>query len=301
MARRAADDGGTGDDGDVNVSSLRQRAGDALFARVAGPDGPAARDRIHNAPGPRWFAPGSPVRIVHGDASMFVGGVRALLLQALHPAAMAGVAGHSGYRSDPWGRLARTSTFLAVTAFGTAEDAQAAVDRVRAIHERVRGTSPEGVRYRASDPDLLRWVHDAEVDSFVAAHRAVGHQPLSDAGYDTYVEEMATVAERLGVVDPPTSLAELAAQLDAYRPELRVSPQARDTIDFLLHQPPLPWALRPGYRALTSCAVATMPGWARDMIGWRPVVGRRAGRLATRAIRWSLAATPDAPREQVPA
>jgi len=290
-----------GDDGAVNLSSLRQRAGDALFARVAGPDGPAARDRIHNAPGPRWFAEGSPVRIVHGDASMFVGGVRALLLQALQPAAMAGVAGHSGYRSDPWGRLARTSTFLAVTAFGTADDAQAAVDRVRAIHERVRGTSPEGVRYRASDPDLLRWVHDAEIDSFVAAHRTVGHQPLSDAGYDTYVEEMATVAERLGVVDPPTSLAELAAQLDDYRPELRVSPQARDTIAFLLHQPPLPWALRPGYRGLTSCAVTTMPDWAQDMIGWHPRGGRRAGRLATRAIRWSLASTPDAPREQVPA
>ncbi|WP_449385941.1 oxygenase MpaB family protein [Cellulomonas soli] len=282
------------------LDAVRQRAGDALFARVAGPDGVAARERIHGTPGPRWFPPGSPVCVVHGDASMFVGGLRALLLQALHPAAMAGVAGHSGYRSDPWGRLARTSTFLAVTAFGTADDAQAAVDRVRAIHERVRGTSPEGVRYRASDPHLLRWVHVAEVDSFVAAHRAVGEHPLPPRGYDRYVAQLATVAERLGVVDPPRSEAELAAQLDAFRPELAVSSAARDTIGFLLHQPPVPWTLRVPYAGLTGCAVATLPPWARELVapGSSPVrraVARPAGRLVTGLIRWSLATTPDAP------
>jgi len=235
---------------------------------------------------------------------MFVGGVRALLLQALHPAAMAGVAGHSGYKSDPWGRLARTSTFLAVTAFGTADDAQAAVDRVRAIHERVRGTSPEGVRYRASDPDLLRWVHDAEVDSFVAAHRMVGAAPLSEAGYDEYVAQMATVAERLGVVGAPTTTAELRDQLEAYRPELRVSPQARDTIDFLLHEPPVPWTLRPGYGGLTAAAVVSLQPWARDLVRpagrlrrVRDAGARGAGRTVTRVIRWSLATTPDAPSE----
>ncbi|WP_029291804.1 oxygenase MpaB family protein [Cellulomonas sp. HZM] len=282
---------------------LRRRAGEALFERVAGPDGPAARARIHETPGPRWFPPGSAVRVVHADASMFVGGLRALLLQALHPAAMAGVAGHSGYRSDPWGRLARTSTFLAVTAFGTADDAQAAVDRVRAIHERVRGTSPDGVRYRASDPDLLRWVHVAEVDSFVAAHRAVGSARLPDERYDEYVAQMATVAERLGVLDAPTSVARLAEQLDDFRPQLRVSDQARDTIDFLLHQPPVPWTLRPGYAGLSSCAVATLQPWARAMVapGARTHGAVVAGRAVTRVIRWSLATTPDAPREPIPA
>ena len=132
----------------------RRRVGTALFLRVAGPDGIASRERIHGTPGPRWFAPDAAIRRVHGDASMFVGGLRALLLQSLHPAAMAGVAGHSGYRGDPWGRLARTSTFLAVTAFGTADDAQAAVDRVRAVHARVRGRTPDGVPYRADDPEL---------------------------------------------------------------------------------------------------------------------------------------------------
>lgn len=281
------------------LSSVRRRAGDSLFARVAGPDGFEARARIHGTPGPRWFAPGSPVRVVHGDASMFVGGVRALLLQALHPAAMAGVAGHSGYKSDPWGRLARTSTFLAVTAFGTADDAQEAVDRVRAIHERVRGTSPEGVRYRASDPELLRWVHVAEIDSFVTAHRLVGAAPLDDAGYDEYVAQMATVAERLGVVGAPTTLAGLRDQLEEYRPALRVSPQARDTIDFLLHDPPVPWTLRPGYRGLSACAVGSLQPWARAMVAPRARwhrTGRVAGRAVTSVIRWSLATTPDAPR-----
>ncbi len=162
----------------------RRRVGTALFLRVAGPDGLESRERIHGTPGPRWFAPDAAIRRVHGDASMFVGGLRALLLQSLHPAAMAGVAGHSGYRGDPWGRLARTSTFLAVTAFGTADDAQAAVDRVRAVHARVRGRTPDGQPYRADDPDLLRWVHVAEVDSFLRAHQRFGRRPLDPGGAD---------------------------------------------------------------------------------------------------------------------
>ena len=108
---------------------------------------------------------------VHADASMFPGGVAALLLQSLHPLAMAGVAGHSGYKGDPWGRLQRTSHFLATTTFGTVEDAEATIARVRAIHERVRGRDPKGRPYRASDPHLLRWVHVAEAHSFLTAHQ----------------------------------------------------------------------------------------------------------------------------------
>src|SRR5687767_13039419 len=120
--------------------ALRDRLGDAIFLRVAGPDGPRHAQRIHRTPGPRWFEPDSAIVRVHGDASMFVGGIRALLLQTLHPAAMRAVAEHSGYRGDMWGRLARTSRFLAVTTFGTADDAQQAVDVVRFIHDRITGT-----------------------------------------------------------------------------------------------------------------------------------------------------------------
>jgi hypothetical protein len=102
----------------------RSNLGRALFGMVAGPEGPNNRARFHEAPGPRWFGEDRPIRRVHADASMFVGGLRALLLQSLHPLAMAGVAEHSDYRGDPWGRLQRTSTFLAVTTYGTAADAR---------------------------------------------------------------------------------------------------------------------------------------------------------------------------------
>ena len=163
------------------LTAVRESLGAGLFQMVAGPDGPAQRARIHDTPGPRWFDEDRPVRTVHADASMFVGGLRALLLQSLHPLAMAGVAEHSDYRGDPWGRLQRTSTFLAVTTFGTAADAQRAVDKVRGIHRRVHGVAPDGRAYSADDPHLLEWVHIAEVDSFLLAHRLYGAVPLTGA------------------------------------------------------------------------------------------------------------------------
>lgn len=285
---------------------MRRRIGAELFARVAGPEGPARRARINGTPGDRWFGPERPIRAVHGDASMFVGGLRALLLQSLHPLAMAAVAAHSGYRGDPWGRLQRTSAFLAVTTFGTAQDAEEAVAHVRAIHARVSGTTPEGEPYRASDPHLLRWVHVAEVDSFLRAHRRYGATPLDEDGYDAYVADAARVAVALGVQDPPRDQAELAAQLDAYRPELRATPQARDAARFLLLSPPLPWAARAPYAVLAANAVALLPLWARVplRVPYLPVVEetgvRLAGRGLTRAIRWAMTPPPagsPAPRE----
>ncbi|MDP3890622.1 oxygenase MpaB family protein, partial [Nocardioides sp.] len=149
------------------MTNARGRLGEAIFLRVAGPDGPVQRQRIHHTPGPRWFPSDSAIARVHGDASMFVGGIRAVMLQTMHPAAMRAVAEHSGYRGDMWGRLARTSTFLAVTTFGTSDHAQRAVDTVRRIHARIEGTMPDGTPYAASDPHLLAWVHAAEVDSFL--------------------------------------------------------------------------------------------------------------------------------------
>src|SRR3954449_2416819 len=145
------------------IEDVRTAIGSRLFERVAGPQGPEHRQRIHDAPGSRWFADDRPIRIVHADSSMFVGGLRALLLQSLHPLAMAGVAGHSGYRGDPWGRLQRTSHFLATTTFGTIDDAEQAIAHVRDIHLRVRGRAEDGRAYAASDPHLLDWVHLAEV------------------------------------------------------------------------------------------------------------------------------------------
>jgi len=276
------------------VVGVRERLGEALFLRVAGPDGARHRERIHFTEGPRWFPGDSPIARVHGDASMFVGGIRALLLQTLHPAAMTAVSEHSGFRGDMWGRLARTSRFLAVTTFGTADDAQQAVDAVRAIHDRITGTLADGTPYAASDPHLLKWVHVAEVDSFLLAHTVYGKEPLDRAGRDEYVAQTAEVARRLGVLDPPTTEAELKATLAAYRPELRGTPQAREAVSYLLFRPPLPLPARAPYAVLVAAGIGLMPRWTRLplRLPWLPVsertVVRALGGLATGTIRWAM-------------
>jgi uncharacterized protein (DUF2236 family) len=276
------------------MDALRTRLGRQLFARVAGPQGPQRRDRIASADGPRWFPEDSAIRRVHGDASMFVGGIRALLLQSLHPLAMAGVAAHSGFRGDPWGRLQRTSHFLAVTTFGSADDAEEMVRRINKIHAGVRGTTADGRPYAASDPHLLKWVHVAEIDSFLRAHQCYGAKPLDARGRDAYVADTAEVATRLGVVDPPRSEAELDAALAAYRNELRSSDDARAAARFLLFTPPLPMVARPAYGLLAAAAVGLMPVWTRWplRLPFLPVAEatavRGAGHLATGTIRWAL-------------
>jgi uncharacterized protein (DUF2236 family) len=227
---------------------------------------------------------------------MVPAGIRALLLQSLHPLAMAGVAAHSGYKGDAWGRLQRTSEFLATTTFGTVDDAERAIRRVRAIHRRVRGTAPDGRPYAASDPHLLRWVHVAEADSFLTAYQHYAASPLGDAEADRYVEQAALVAGLLGVEDAPTTVAGLRAAIESYRPELEGTPAAREAARFLLVSPPLPLAARPGYAALAAGAVSMLPWWARWplRLPWLPVteqlVGRRVGGAATSVVRWAMQA-----------
>jgi uncharacterized protein (DUF2236 family) len=274
---------------------VRARIGTAIFERVAGPRGPERR-RVIQAGGEPMFAEDRPIRLVHGDSSMFIGGIRALLLQSLHPLAMAAVAGHSGYRGDPWGRLQRTSYFLAVTTFGRVGDAQEAIGRVRAIHERVTGTAPDGRPYAASDPRLLTWVHIAEADSFLRAHSLFGARPLDQAGRDGYVADLARIGAALGVPEPPRNEAELAARIEEYRPELAATAQAREAARFLLLNPPLPIIARPPYGVLAAAAVSLLPGWARRPL-WLPrlpiaeaAVVRPAGHALIHAIRWATTA-----------
>ncbi len=278
-----------------DLGAVREHIGRRLFGMVAGPEGPANRERIHGTPGPRWFAEDRPIRRVHADASMFVGGLRALLLQSLHPLAMAGVADHSDYRGDPWGRLQRTSTFLAVTTFGPATDAARAVDRVRGIHQRVRGVAADGRPYHAADPHLLEWVHIAEIDSFLLAHSLYGARPLDQRGRDGYVADTARVATALGVADPPRTEQELAARIEAFRPELKGTAAARDAARFLLLTPPLPIAARAPYGVLAATSVAMLPAWARVplLLPYFPPVEATVIRLSGRAlvggIRWAMA------------
>jgi uncharacterized protein (DUF2236 family) len=232
---------------------------------------------------------------------MFIGGITALLLQSLHPLAMAAVAGHSGYRGDPWGRLQRTSYFLALTTFGRASDASEATAKVRAIHRRITGIAPDGRPYAASDPHLLTWVHIAEADSFLRAHTRFGAKPLDQAGRDGYVADLARIGAELGVPDPPRTEADLAARIAGYRAELAGTAQAREAARFLLLTPPLPAVARPPYTVLAAAAVSLLPGWARRPLRLprlpvtEAAVVRPAGHALVHAIRWALTAPPPTP------
>ncbi len=277
---------------------IRRRLAAALRHRVAGPDADRRAAEIWLAPGERRFAPTDPICRVHNHAGMYAGGLRALLLQSLHPLAMAGVGEHSGYRGDPWGRLQRTSEFIAMTTFGPVDGAQRMVDHINRVHATVSGTAPDGRAYDARDPHLLAWVHLGEVDSFLTSHQRHSRTPLTPAEADTYVAQTSWVAGELGVIDAPVTTAQLQAQLADYRPELELTEGARDAAAFLLREPPLPVAARPGYWMLAAGAVSMLPDYARDLLGLRvggrldPVAERLllrpAGRIGTAAVGWAL-------------
>src|SRR6202047_4430596 len=281
---------------------VRCRIGAAIVERVVAPQVPSRpRPRPSaQSPGERWFAEDRPIRQVHSDSAMFVGAIRALLLQSLHPLAMAAVAEHSDYRGDPWGRLQRTSHFVGVTTFGRTVEAQQAIARVRAVHQRVTGTAPDGRPYAASDPHLLTWVHIAEADSFLRAHACFGTRPLDQAGRDGYVADMARIGTELGVPDPPRTEAELTARITQYRAELAGTAQAREAARFLLLRPPLPLLARAPYGVLAAAAVSLLPGWARRPLRLprlpvtEAAIVRPAGHAMVRAIRWATSAPPPA-------
>ena len=279
---------------------LRGRIGAAIVERVVGPQATSRPRPSAQSPGERWFAEDRPIRVVHSDSAMFIGAIRALLLQSLHPLAMAAVAEHSDYRGDPWGRLQRTSHFIGVTTFGRTAEAQQAIARVRAVHQRVTGTAPDGRPYAASDPHLLTWVHIAEADSFLRAHSRFGMEPLDAAGRDGYVADMARIGSELGVPDPPRTEQELTERIAAYRAELASTAEARAAARFLLLNPPLPVMARPPYGLLAAAAVSLLPGWARwplrlpHLPGAEAAVIRPAGQAMVQAIRWATAARPAA-------
>ena len=280
---------------------LRGRIGAAIVERVVGPQATSRPRSPAQSLGERWFAEDRPIRVVHSDSAMFIGAIRALLLQSLHPLAMAAVAEHSDYRGDPWGRLQRTSHFVGVTTFGRTVEAQQAIARVRAVHQRVTGNAPDGRPYAASDPHLLTWVHIAEADSFLRAHACFGTRPLDQAGRDEYVADMARIGTELGVPDPPRTEAELAERIRAYRPELAATAEAREAARFLLLRPPLPVLARAPYGVLAAAAVSLLPGWARRPL-YLPrlpvaeaMLVRPAGQAMVHAIHWAITAPSSAP------
>ncbi|MDH3295478.1 MAG: DUF2236 domain-containing protein, partial [Acidimicrobiia bacterium] len=218
---------------DEALAAVRRQGGEALRSAVAGNDR-LRPDELATLDDPGLYGPASVVWRVHGDAAMLIGGLRALLLQTLHPLAMAGVADHSDYRTDPWGRLHRTGRFIGSTTYGNTRTAETWIKTVRRIHDRVTGTAPDGRPYAANDPHLLLWVHVTEVDSFLTAFERHGHGKLTDGEKDRYVSEMAQVARRLGSAEPPTTRAELAAALEDFRAECELGDQAKEAVRFLL-------------------------------------------------------------------
>lgn len=256
-----------------------------------------------------YFGPHSAVWAVHGDVSTLVGGVRALLLQTLHPGAMAGVDEHSRYREDALSRLGGTNRWLTTTTFGARAQVDREAARVRGMHRRVTGTyeAADGTtqRYRAGDDRLLSWVHATFTDSFLVAHRTFGaSRRETDDGprafdatdYDDYVREWATAAELVGVSAPPRSMSELDAVLDSFRPELRYSEVSARTVDFVRNLP-LPLPARPGYALLFAAAVATLSEEHRTLLGLRDggrLLPVTAGRTLLGGLRLVLGQGPPA-------
>lgn len=250
-----------------------------------------------------YFPVDSAVWTVHTSMTPTVGGIRALLLQALHPGAMAGVYAHSNFREEPLGRLANTIRWIFTVTLGSKVAAKEGSDFVRQLHTRVHGTyvdsRGEEKPYSAADPDLVRWVHLAFTDAFSSAHSAYGG-PVP-GGTDRYVAEWAHAGELMGLTDPPRSEAELRAQLAAFDGELTDSAQVQETLRYI-RRPPLPRSQRLGYRILFAGAVATLEPKHRDLLGVKvpslgpiPLPVRTAVRLVLGGIRLGLG--PEGPAE----
>lgn len=233
---------------------------------------------------------------IHGDfAAMMIGGGAALLMQMLHPAAAAGVWDHSNFRADMTGRLRRTAQFVRATTFGTIPQADAIIDRVRRIHDRVGGVLPDGTPYHANDPETLTWVHVAGADAFVRAYVRYRDPWLSGAMQDRYYAETAVVARRLGATDVPQSRAEVAAYLRHVRPQLRADERSREIARVLLSAKAATPAATPVMQLVMAAGIDLMPPWAQAMHGldapaYRKPAIRAGARGIASMLRWSLAA-----------
>jgi uncharacterized protein (DUF2236 family) len=241
------------------------------------------------------FASDSVIWRVHGDVTtMMIGGVAALLLQMLHPAALAGVWDHSRFRADMLGRLRRTARFIALTTFGDRMSAAAAIARVRSIHSSVSGTLPDGRAYRAEDPALLAWVHVVEATCFLDAWIAYGEPGMSVADQDRYFVECGVVARALGADPVPVTRGEASALIARFRGDLSVDRRTREVARLILGSRPARLADLPVQALLMQASVDRLPDWARTMhrlprsgLG-RPLVhGGAAGVAAT--LRWAFA------------
>lgn len=226
---------------------------------------------------PGLCGPGSVSWRVIGDVSVFVGGIRALLIQAAHPEVVAGVDDHSRYRDDPLGRLSRTSFYVTSATYGAMPEVEEAVDLVKTAHEGVSGTSHRGQPYSASNPELAAWVHNTLTDSFLEAYQRFGGR-LSEAEADQFVGEQTKVGKMLGASPLPTTAAELRAWITGH-PALAPSPGMRAAIRFL-QKPPISAVQRTGYQVLMNGAITTIPRELTTVLGLTAAPGSRVAATA---------------------
>jgi len=253
------------------LGGARDRLAGAVVGLLTDGQGPADLDAevVVEHPGdPGLFGPDSVTWRIHSDLSMLVGGVRSLLVQALHPLAMTGVARHSNFREDPLGRLARTGAYVGVTTFGAVPEAEQMIQMVQAVHRSVEGVAVDGRKYSASDPATLAWVHNVEIDSFLRAYQRYGTEPLSTEDADRYVAEMTAVLTRFGVDDPsllPRTAADLRRWILTHPEQARI-PETGEAVRFMV-LPPLPPTSLPAYGVLAAAAVGLIPVRQRRMLG----------------------------------
>ena len=268
---------------DVSYSSVRRHLNSRIRDAVGLTQDPPA---MCDDPQLSYMPVDGVARLVHGDLStMIVGGLGSLFLQMLHPHAMAGVAQHSRYRNDVLGRLLQTANFIGHTTYGTSAQAYLDIERVLAVHEAVRGMADDGVAYYANDPHLLAWVHACETSMFLAAYQRYGRHSLSREDADGYVKEMSKLARDMGAQSPPTSVAELWAQIESFRAELRLCADGVEARDFVVQGFVQGVVQRRAHRVFVRSAFDLMPNWASSQLGV-PTSRTRTGliRPVTRAL-----------------
>ena len=240
------------------------------------------------------FPQDSVIWRVHGDVTtMMIGGVASLFLQMLHPEVLAGVWDHSNFREDTLGRLRRTARFIAVTTYGERTTAEAAITRVRRIHEHIGGILPDGTPYKATDPAALAWVHATETLCFLEAWLRYGEPGTSLADRDAYFSEAGQIGRALGADPVPQTHAAARLYVEQQRAFLRGDERAREVARFLLDRPASRPSHAPVQAGVFAAAIDLLPPWAREMHGFanpplaRPIIRAGAVGLA-RTLRWAF-------------
>ena len=240
---------------------------------------------------PGLLGPNSVSWRLIADPAAFVGGLRALLVQAAHPEVVAGVDQHSRYMDDPLGRLSRTSAYVTATTFGAMPEVEDALTRVLRAHARVKGVSSRGRPYDAADPRYSAWVHNALTDSFLTANQHYSDYPLTVVEADRFVAEQALIGARLDADPLPSTARDLRQWIETH-PDIAPSPEMTSVVEFL-GDPPLSPGVRLGYGLLHAAAVATLPERIREVLGVRSRPGAVSlGVAAVSGLRWALGASP---------